>query len=278
MTCDSWHAAISPKVRGSWNLHALLPKEMDFFVLLSSAHGIFGSRGVSNYAAGNTYLDGLACYRKSLGLKTISLNLGAMVDDGMLADNMELKQAVLAPGHAAEVTREEFYALLDHYCDSSKDVDVQRESQLVYGISSPDVMRARGMHLGHQMRLPFYQQIFRNHDNQEVANTTSDKSNDTDRKSFMEASSLVEASLNVCHAIINRIANNFPNLVENPDLEKPLHSYGVDSLVAIELRTWFATEFGADIAIFEMLAETSLIALSESVARKSLFRQESWIE
>lgn len=52
MTHEQFLGVIRPKVQGSWNLHHYLPKDMDFFILLSSSAGIAGSRGQGNYAAG----------------------------------------------------------------------------------------------------------------------------------------------------------------------------------------------------------------------------------
>ena len=45
MTSANMSAAIRPKVQGSWNLHAHLPKNLQFFIMLSSSAGIGGSRG-----------------------------------------------------------------------------------------------------------------------------------------------------------------------------------------------------------------------------------------
>ncbi len=39
------------KSPGSWNLHAALPKGMDFFIMFASMAGVCGSRGQANYAA-----------------------------------------------------------------------------------------------------------------------------------------------------------------------------------------------------------------------------------
>lgn len=43
MTYDQWHTAFRPKVDGTWNLHTRLPKDMDFFVMLSSVVSVIGN-------------------------------------------------------------------------------------------------------------------------------------------------------------------------------------------------------------------------------------------
>ena len=60
MSLEDFQIAVKPKVQGSWNLHTLLPSDLDFFVLLSSGAGVTGNRGQANYCMGNTYQDALA--------------------------------------------------------------------------------------------------------------------------------------------------------------------------------------------------------------------------
>lgn len=55
MTTADFRDALKPKVDGTWNLHTLLPPDLDFFVMLASASGVTGTRGQANYAAANTY-------------------------------------------------------------------------------------------------------------------------------------------------------------------------------------------------------------------------------
>lgn len=53
------------------------------------------------------------------------------------------------------------------------------------------------------------------------------------------------------------------------DLSKPPAHFGVDSLIAVELRNMLVLQAAADISIFNLLQTPSLAALAASVAEKS---------
>ena len=58
-----------PKVLGAWRLHqATADRDLDLFVLFSSATGVIGNAGQGAYAAANAFLDQLAGYRRARGL------------------------------------------------------------------------------------------------------------------------------------------------------------------------------------------------------------------
>ena len=87
---DSFARVFQPKLIGGWLLHQqTYQRNLDFFVLFSSAAALFGAIGRSNYAAANAFLDGLADYRQLLGLSSLSLNWGAWSDTGMAAQALE---------------------------------------------------------------------------------------------------------------------------------------------------------------------------------------------
>jgi hypothetical protein len=142
MSYENWSDAIASKVQGSWNLHICLG-DLDFFVLLSSITGILGSAGQANYAAGNTYLDSLARYRVSRGQKAVSLDLGVMKGEGFLAENEAFLKRWIGPGYFLQVSQEQLFALLDHYCDPSLPILSTTDSQLFIGVDIPSNLRAR---------------------------------------------------------------------------------------------------------------------------------------
>ncbi|WP_035806347.1 type I polyketide synthase [Kitasatospora mediocidica] len=95
-----------PKAEAAWHLHELTAdRELDAFVLFSSASGVLGHAGQANYAAANSYLDELARHRRQLGLPAHSLAWGPWTV-GMMADRS------VAPG-LVPLTPAEGVALLE---------------------------------------------------------------------------------------------------------------------------------------------------------------------
>ncbi|WP_099288432.1 type I polyketide synthase [Mycobacterium persicum] len=77
LTPDRMDAVLRAKVDGAWNLHELT-RDLDVsaFVLFSSMAGVMGTPGQGNYAAANSFLDGLAAYRRAHGLPGLSVAWG----------------------------------------------------------------------------------------------------------------------------------------------------------------------------------------------------------
>ncbi len=77
LTVERVDGVLAPKVDGAWHLHELTEDlDLGVFVLFSSVAGVFGSPGQAGYAAGNSFLDALAAYRRSRGLAGVSIAWG----------------------------------------------------------------------------------------------------------------------------------------------------------------------------------------------------------
>ncbi|MBM7116107.1 type I polyketide synthase [Archangium primigenium] len=85
-TPERYHRVMAPKVLGALHLHELTrDRELDFFVLFSSAAALIGAPGQSNYSAANAALDAIALARHAQGLPALSVDWGAFSEVGMAA-------------------------------------------------------------------------------------------------------------------------------------------------------------------------------------------------
>ncbi|MFI4954337.1 MAG: SDR family NAD(P)-dependent oxidoreductase [Gammaproteobacteria bacterium] len=86
-TQASFEHVFAGKAKGAWYLHEASKKlDLDYFVLFSSIASMNGFLAQSNYAAANSFLDGLAQYRQQQGLQAISINWGPWKEVGMAKD------------------------------------------------------------------------------------------------------------------------------------------------------------------------------------------------
>ncbi len=85
-TWPRFQKVMQPKVGGAWQLDRLTADaDLDFFVNFSSVASLLGSPGQGNYAAANSYLDGLAAQRLASGRPGVSIHWGPWDGAGMAA-------------------------------------------------------------------------------------------------------------------------------------------------------------------------------------------------
>lgn len=277
MSHEDWVMSTQPKVTGSWNLHETLPADMDFFVMISSVNSIVGGRGTANYAAGNSFMDALAHYRVSLGQKAVSINLGMMVSEGVLAENQSLLQSMKRVGIFMDLYMKDLTALLDYYCDPDLAVLRSADAQVVVGLELPQAIMAKGIDIHHSIRRPLFRHMFQvvpkdigRRSGQRIASSAMDRAT-----ALRQAKSQGEAEHLVTRWVVRKIAQVLGVPESEIDPEKPLHTYGMDSLVAIDLKNWFDRDVGATVEVFSLLGNVPLGDLSREVAKLSRFRQDS---
>ncbi|XBL45717.1 SDR family NAD(P)-dependent oxidoreductase [Mycobacterium europaeum] len=104
LTPERIDTVLRSKVDGAWHLHELTRGlDLAAFVVFSSMAGIVGAPGQGNYAAANSFLDGLAAYRRAHRLPGLSIAWGmweqasAMTQHLGDRDRARMGRAGLAP-------------------------------------------------------------------------------------------------------------------------------------------------------------------------------------
>ncbi|KAF2811141.1 reducing type I polyketide synthase [Mytilinidion resinicola] len=265
-----WHLGTDCKTIGSWNLHQLLPKDLHFFIFLSSASSVVGLRGQANYAAGNSYMDALARYRVSRGERAVSLDLGALTEDGLLAENPEFLNRVLGYGALNGISRNFFYAILDYYCDPALPLLSPTQSQPVIGLGSDASGGLDGIVISRQA---IFTHLKENAKSRSAGEKNDDGAPDAWKERFHTANSQIDAAHVVEQALVAKLQRTLAGLHGEVDMYKPVAAYGVDSLLAVELRSWIAKEFKADVAMFEISGGASFSTLSKLVVERSKMKR-----
>jgi len=258
MTVDDYNAVLQPKFQGTWNLHEFLPKDMDFFLMLSSVSGVIGNATQAPYAAGSTFMDAFSTYRNSLGLPSVTLDLGVITGIGYLAENKELSEGMERQGF--EGTNEtKLMALIQ-----SAITEPRREGVLSQTVTGLGTWK-EGVSLGN-----FDQPLFAQFRRQALSSNEGEgNSADSIRDDLRSCKTMDDAANKVCAALIDKLAARLSTPVENISSSKAMSEYGVDSLVAVEMRNWIAKEMESTIPILELLANSSLLQLAGKIAQRS---------
>jgi NADP-dependent 3-hydroxy acid dehydrogenase YdfG len=276
MTHDEWAAAVEPKVHGTWNLHnACLAAgvELDFFVMFSSISGVAGQRGQANYAGGNTFLDAFVQYRQSLGLAACAVDIGMMVDHGYVAENPALLERIQSQGLFGIRIPELLDALAavmrappaTAWDGSGAFVS---PAQLVIGLRSLTPLSAPSnrVHWKHDRRMA----VYANQSADDSGVSGSDVSSTSGALAAFVASAMADPTIlsqpDTAAFIARQVAI---------DVSRSLQDIGLDSLVAIEMRSWWKGVFGFDISVLEMLGMGSVLALGERAVEGLLARVEA---
>ena len=284
MTYEQWNDATQPKVKGTWNLHNIALQvglSLDFFVLFGSLSGIIGQPGQANYASANTFLDAFVQYRRSLGLPASAIDIGAIADIGYLSDNRKLMQEMIATGFKALSEQEVLDALtiamtrqaticLEQQQQPSSSRFVDRDN-FVLGLASnvPLTSPSNRAVWKNDRRMAMYH----NNINAGGSNATSANSSSSSLKSYVASAKADSSLLKTDHAakfLAEQIGKKLFALLLKPEEDLgtslSLSDLGMDSLVAIELRTWWKQVFGFDISTLEMLGMGTLDALGQHAA------------
>ncbi|RYP69020.1 hypothetical protein DL771_006346 [Monosporascus sp. 5C6A] len=264
MTLADYQTAIHPKVHGTWNLHTLFAQadSLDFFVMLSSAVAVAGNASQANYAAGGSYQDALARWRVSQGLPGVSINLGAVKGIGVAANTGVL-------GHLqrvgySHINEEQVLSIL------GTTILHPYDPQVVVGLDSRPGSHwdAKGeSQLGRDMRFAALKP--REIDNAEATNPTG--SSNSLASKLTTAESLEQAVDHVGAAIAEKISDIFMIPLDDVDLANKPAQYGIDSLVAVELRNMLVQQAAAEVSIFDIMQSVSLAALAAAIAAKSAY-------
>lgn len=293
MSWEDWSESVKPKVLGSWNLHLAMPKGLDFFVLLSSISCILGGVSQANYAVGNAYQNALCRYRHAIGERaTSAVNLGMLISEGVVAEDQELLALMRGMGQFMDIEGKEMFALLEHHLAPqrpSHDDDLnqtgsrstpcadEEEAQPIFGIQLPAAFVAAKKELPYYLTHPHFRHFhYVDTESKRGAHNKNPAELGVDYASAIaNGETTDQVAADMAQWLTTKMSRLLGLEMADMDVTRPISSYGVDSLMGIELRNWFERELGAKMPVFELLSSsTSMADVCAKAAARTRFRGE----
>ncbi|KAI9711405.1 MAG: Type I Iterative PKS [Chrysothrix sp. TS-e1954] len=266
MTFSDWTDSVRPKVRGTRNIHEYFTSQrpLDFMILFSSCAGLLGNPGQANYAAGNTYQDELARHRCKQGLRAVSVDLGIMRDVGVLAET-GAKGNVAVWEKAIGIREPVFHALMRSVINQQNSGAKVDLAQLGTGLPTADALARYGLARPQLFDDPRMARLA-------LATVPADGSvgttgaSDSIGSRLEKADSIDATTMIIAGALVQKTADMLQMEASDVNPQKPLSAYGVDSLVAIEVRNWISREMKTSIPLLDILAAVPMDKLAAKIA------------
>ncbi|KAK7743153.1 hypothetical protein SLS53_004238 [Cytospora paraplurivora] len=262
MTPQEYHEALACKVTGTWNLHNAAEEhirhKLDFFTMLSSVSGVVGTAGQANYAAGNSFQDAFAQYRHSLGLAAHTVDLGIIEDVGYMSEHQGLTDRVQSRSQLSGINERQLHEILRlSLIRQTLGPNPKSAPQMVTGLPFPlsqDSPLLRDMRF-HSLLVPQHSQD---------ADIVSKSGENGDTRAFqgmVKAQLPAEKILPEAVKLVNKQIVRILGLSSDMEETKPLNSYGLDSLAAVDLRNWFKLRLRVELTTLDILNAASLRTL-----------------
>lgn len=307
LSVDKWNAGLAAKVIGTENLHeATKSLPLNFFVMTTSIDSIVSLATQSAYNAANTFQELFARYRRRQGLVASTASFGLITDVGHLSTNMTTVN-LMARNKTLSLSEVEFLnnlelAFLNSESPFTEDTepwagakDDPLSGATVITCMDPAALAAKkrdeeGTGNSGGLVPRWYSDgrvalIMRAFDDAlKHADDTTSSSKDSGSNSAAtqlrdQYDQLIKAGSDhqsqakkfVTGAIVKAVADTLFVDASSIDASKTVAAYGVDSLIAAELRNWFNNVFRADISLLDLLdTKNNISALATVIVSKAL--------
>lgn len=269
MTLETLNRVMRPKTVGSKNLDiAFDSPDMEFFIMTSSFAAIGGHAGQSNYAAANMvgisttsapvkpmltqrsqYMNGLAAQRRSRGLPGTAINIGVIYGLGFLHRESEHLYAGLEREGYPPISEHDLHHMFLEAIVAGR--PGSQISDITTGLRRFRVDSPNSLHWHRDPRFSHFTVAGTSQARLEVEEQT--------LAELLEQAETVPAAVKVLLPSFQRHLEGLLRLPkESVGKDSSLGELGVDSLVAVDIRSWIWKTAGQDVAVMKVLGATSI--------------------
>ncbi|KAJ0385182.1 hypothetical protein COL922a_006852 [Colletotrichum nupharicola] len=263
-----------PKIQGSLHLEEIFhDADLDFFVFFSSMASIVGNPGQSAYAAANMFMSGLATQRRRRGLNASAVHIGAISGNGYVTRELTLaQQEYLKRVGNQWLSEQDFHTLFAEAIYAGQ-APRGKKPELATGLMTIDDSDDFGKNVT-WFNNPMFQHCVRTAQNQGQA-VDSGKNRRRVQAKFLLQEAV--SSDDIREIIYDAFAAKLQDALQVEEGRAvgslTADNLGIDSLVAVDIRSWFIKEFQVEVPVLKILSGATvddIIAQAQKLLPKGL--------
>ncbi|KAK8016704.1 hybrid NRPS/PKS enzyme [Apiospora rasikravindrae] len=271
MTVDVMQKVLGPKIDGSRYLDEIFyDDDLDFFILFSSSACVIGNSGQSNYAAANGYLNTLSRQRRRRGLAASTFDIGRVAGIGYVETAGQAVIDQLTRFGLMAISEAEFRQVFAETIRAGYYVPGDKET-IPASIVTTGIRTIRD---DEEIQGPWFDNALFSHCIIEAKSAESDGGQSGKKVSLPVTEQLAcaaneEQAVKVLQDCFSAKIKVILQLADQEiDPEASLVELGVDSLVAVEVRSWFLKELKVDIPVLKVVGGASVAELCQIAFKK----------
>lgn len=257
---------LRPKVDGTVYLDEIFNNDtLDFFIVLSSLASVSGNIGQTAYAAANAFMCSLATGRRMRGLAGSAMNMPGIVGLGYLNRDPRKLYKLKKVGYV-NISEWEFFQFVSEAIVAGRP-DSGMNPEITAGLHRSVVDGIENA--PHWFRNPRFHTLLK-------VVATGDSSGDGDKDGSSVRSRLAEAKSEddvlklLLEGLINTLCTrlNMDPSQRGITPDTAIVELGVDSLLAVDMRSWFTKELDLDMPVLKILGGATVQELVEDAAKR----------
>ncbi|KAH6650452.1 hypothetical protein F5144DRAFT_45973 [Chaetomium tenue] len=266
VTVEKMDKVLRPKVDGAIHLDEIFyDAPLDWFVYLSSVVVITGNKGQGIYAAANMFLNSMTMQRRKRGVPAAAVNIGAVLGNGYVTRELNHQQQTFLQEVGNNWLSEQDFLTIFAEGVAASHVDSTEAVEITTGLR---MLSSRDENVTWATN-PKFQYLVQAHVASAAAKLAT-SSNVSLKKQLEDIKTIQEASEILEDAYTSKLRAVLQFAPDRDVLSAALDDLGMDSLVAVEIRSWVLKELSADITVLEVLNSGTAGALFQLVKERAL--------
>ncbi len=266
MSLQDMNKVLAARVDGSKLLDDVFhDTPLDFFIMISSLTTYLGNKGQSNYAASNMFMSTLAQQRRRRGFAASVIELSSLMGIGHVRIANTFDAAYFRSLGATNVSETDLHAMFAEAINVGSP-ESQENPEIITGMSTLYHDELDNLKADYRRDIKLSQIILTRPGGQ-----ASD-----DNSVIILVKAQLKSAKSVAH-VHNLLLDSFIKRVKkvlqipNDDIvngNETLVERGVDSLVALDIRSWFVRELDVDMPVLKILGGNSIADLIKESMKK----------